>query len=520
MSNKELLDGAYRGDLGRMRKALQDGADVNAQTLGLFRANAFHYACENGHLEAVELLSVVRGIDLNAVNDNDNTPFMIACIQGDLQVVQFVANLPGVDVLAAPRATNALHRACRNGRGDAIAVFLLDSNFGFDVDARDSCGRTALMLACYNGKLDTVKCLLTEHNADVKAVDIEGNSCLHLPVDSVQKEVVEERQDDIVQYLLRNHPPAADLLYSTNNHGMTAFDKAAWLDNQMMANYILTVAYKNHLLQQHGDRVIHAILEAAQYRYVALEEGVESEGDESEEEQDDEEESVQQQQQQTVKLKLPIGTLSVEQFRNLLFALGRRLLYQHDGTEARQLPMHVACHTNAPVQIVRTLAEQRPRSIRALDATSSTPLFLACQANAPLNVLQYLVGQYRDALLVRDSDGSIPLHAACRVLGAPLQKVQYIAEAPIIGFDSFSVTDHDGFLPLHALCESLPTLDVVQYVLEQSPQALETRTAAGDLPVMVACESHASEEVIFFLLRRNPGVLINFNTVRQPTRPR
>jgi len=80
---EELQLAAMKGNLRGMRKAPRDGANVNAKDEGDGSGDtAFHAACRYERLKAVEFLSNVPGIDLNAVNGKFQTPFMVACSEG------------------------------------------------------------------------------------------------------------------------------------------------------------------------------------------------------------------------------------------------------------------------------------------------------------------------------------------------------------------------------------------------------------------------------------------------------
>jgi ankyrin repeat protein len=47
-------------------------------------------------------------------------------------------------------------------------------------------------------------------------------------------------------------------------------------------------------------------------------------------------------------------------------------------------------------------------------------------------------------------------------------------------------------------------LDVIQYVLQQHPDALESTTDSGMLPLHLACVNNAYLDVVYFLLIQNP----------------
>nr|POE81183.1 ankyrin repeat-containing protein p16f5.05c [Quercus suber] len=54
---------------------------------GVFLFTALHMAAANGHLDVVEYL-VNRGVDLNAINEEKNTPLHWACLNGHIEVVK------------------------------------------------------------------------------------------------------------------------------------------------------------------------------------------------------------------------------------------------------------------------------------------------------------------------------------------------------------------------------------------------------------------------------------------------
>jgi hypothetical protein len=80
------------------------------------------------------------------------------------------------DSVALPGA--ALRRSAESGDIDGV-VALLDGKV--DIEARDSAGRTALMLAVLNGR-DAVVTVLLAHGADPNVTDGHGETPLHLAV--------------------------------------------------------------------------------------------------------------------------------------------------------------------------------------------------------------------------------------------------------------------------------------------------------------------------------------------------
>ena len=80
-----------------------------------FGNTPLHQACYNNQSEVVRELLKQDGIELNIVNDNGNTPLIIAAIESNLLIVQLLLKA-GAD--AKQRLLNgntALHFAAENG---------------------------------------------------------------------------------------------------------------------------------------------------------------------------------------------------------------------------------------------------------------------------------------------------------------------------------------------------------------------------------------------------------------------
>jgi len=284
--------------------------------------------------------------------------------------------------------------------------------------------------------------LLLEHGASVNARNSHGISPLHSAA---------ARSLAIFQlFMERRH--GADIL-TVDQDGYTPFDRTYG----EAADYILTVAYREHVIEHEGNRAMHAILEAAQYRYLVDE-------DDSDSEEDDAEEPL-------LQVRLPLGRLSIHGFLSLVRALLRSFdgnpLLQPNNTGA--LPFHVACRSGAPVEILIVLLEEYPEALNIADDNGSLPIHFACQANNPsLAVLKFLLERIPGTIFVRDNTGA---------------------------------------LPLHRLCEAEPSKDSMVFLLEAYNGSVSVRTNSGDLPVMLACTARASQSVVGILLRAYPDAL-------------
>jgi len=96
--NDDLIEAARWGDLEKVKKLLDRGADVNARDKDGW--TPLHWASVHGHLDVIKLL-VERGADVNASN-HGWTPLHEAASRGHLNVVKFLVER-GADVNARDR---------------------------------------------------------------------------------------------------------------------------------------------------------------------------------------------------------------------------------------------------------------------------------------------------------------------------------------------------------------------------------------------------------------------------------
>ena len=85
----------WRGNLEKVRKALQAGADPNT-TGGKCDSSCLFVALQNNHMEVADLLLSQPGIQVNAKNRYGQSALHFACAKGNVASVKKLLSIPGI----------------------------------------------------------------------------------------------------------------------------------------------------------------------------------------------------------------------------------------------------------------------------------------------------------------------------------------------------------------------------------------------------------------------------------------
>ena len=175
-----------------------------------------HVACSNGRLELAQYLVSRHHLDPTQARAYGETPLHLASSNGHLQLVRYLVGELNcsLDCKDAGEST-ALHVAAQNGHREVVQ-YLLEK--GCDVNAGDSMGRTALLLACIYGRCKVVQVLLTLGKTDPNCRNKDNESALQLTRNkTIFNELVRFGADTtnivsaVFQYH-KNHAPLDSLL--------------------------------------------------------------------------------------------------------------------------------------------------------------------------------------------------------------------------------------------------------------------------------------------------------------------
>lgn len=174
-----VVEAAERGDLPAVQRAVRDGAPIDPRDLR--RRTPLLAAVQQGH-EAVAQWLIERGADINAQDDIDDSPFLLAGARGRTAMLRAML-LPPSGHAARPDNTRlnryggtALIPACHYGHVDTVRLLLQHSRV--PVNHVNRLDWTALLEAVILGDggaahTEIVRLLLS-HGADAKLTDAQG----------------------------------------------------------------------------------------------------------------------------------------------------------------------------------------------------------------------------------------------------------------------------------------------------------------------------------------------------------
>lgn len=195
------------------------------------------------------------GLDLSKLDKYGTSFLILSCTLGAHSDITWFLLQHGAAInLQSPKnGYSALHYCVEIGRHDLVELLL--SMPDIEINIKDHCGFTCLMLACRYDNVTAVA-LLLRHGADVNARSNHGNSALLWSVHNGNV--------SLTKMLLDNHAN----IKTTDNFGNNAFIKSCRYGNRAICELLLQ--YDPDILDSTNDLQVSGIVSAISNQHYSL----------------------------------------------------------------------------------------------------------------------------------------------------------------------------------------------------------------------------------------------------------
>jgi ankyrin repeat protein len=436
--DRNLYESVTRNDTVGARHALRSGANVNCVCNEDYDT-PLAKACERGYDHIVRIL-LDAGADPWWIHCQGRLSIIVACERGHSSTVEILINydVDLLEILDQKTGLAPLLVALEYSQY-TVAHLLLDRRAHALVTTQD--GKTTLMSACQNGNPDIVRRLLAT------GVPVEARDNLHC---TALHYAAESGRLSVMRLLIVDHNAN---IFAADKHGDTPYDSVSPFISPRGKCAFLIECYGNTLTQEYGQLTLQAVLRAAKYSFL--------------------EDYDFHPPLTPLRIRLPLGYLTLQHFRTLLHSLDIELLRSRE--ESGKLLIHIACQANAPVEVLSVLTEMDPTTLQ-----------------------------------IADYSGALPIHSLFYSgTRTEYTSLRYLVEQGGVG--TLAARHCNGVLPLHVLCESTyPSLRIVQYLIQSFPGSVAVQTNSGHYPFMIAAgkSSTATFSVLYELVRANPDLVV------------
>jgi ankyrin repeat protein/beta-lactamase regulating signal transducer with metallopeptidase domain len=177
---------AYRGDLEKLKRLLEEGANVNAPAM--YDITPLHAAANGGNKDVVQLL-IGRGANVDARDAGRVPPLYYAALHNYEDIVDLLLG-KGTDIGAKDYGFTLLYYAIFNDGDRAKDALKLLIAKGANVNVKDMGGFTPLNYGIWLDYRDIVE-LLIANGADVNTKDGQGLTPYYWAVTQGRKDLVE-----------------------------------------------------------------------------------------------------------------------------------------------------------------------------------------------------------------------------------------------------------------------------------------------------------------------------------------
>jgi ankyrin repeat protein len=493
-------------------KVVSNVESINVQDAS--RNSPLHYACKCNDSEAILFLMSNFPCDVNLLNHRQCLPLHYA-----LESRQSLAAIEAISTKCTQKyvqnnlGKTPLHLACEilsvnskhltNNRKLLEAVS--DSN---SINAQDSCGNTALHIACKKGDEKSVLYIISELNCDVDIQNHKFCLALHIALMShMPIEVIKEICHRCTQKHKKNEVGKTPLHIACENakfyhdnkwqdlleliceskslniqdaDGNTPLHIACKRSDTDTAFYLVSKKFCDvNLLNYDQCLPLHYAVKSSKAMELVK---IVSPGCTQIHVQD---------KNGMTALHYVCKQNNIQVVKYLLFESGSFLKYVHQSAVYDDLIIHFACETEAEFPLLKALANEKNANIKPYYSDTcigDRPIHVAL-ANQNLLAIELLSITLTCDLSHKDSLGRLPLHIAC---SKSLKCVEMIISR--ISDDDVNLRDESGNTPLHvAVKQSL--VDIVRFLLKNYNYDVNISNKEGELPLHIACKINSLEMI-------------------------
>ena len=182
--NRTALD--YANALG-LPYFIAEVASDNMGETDSYGNTPLHQSCFNGQSEVVKVMLAREDADVNAINNDGETPLFIAVLKNNIYVSELLLDAGALPDKGTNEGDCPIHAAAENGNEHMVDVLI---RHGANVNCRNQDGETALIIGARNG-LNNVVSMLLEKGADVTCADEAAHTALYYATERGYNEIVE-----------------------------------------------------------------------------------------------------------------------------------------------------------------------------------------------------------------------------------------------------------------------------------------------------------------------------------------
>ncbi|OAF66576.1 Hypoxia up-regulated protein 1 [Intoshia linei] len=169
-----IFDAAKAGNIQQLKKFLNDGFNINEKEKSRQQFTPLHWACHQGHLEAVHWI-LWNGANISKCANHNWTSVHVAAIRGNDACLKALINTHCNLTLVDDMGCQATHLAAIHGHSFTLNTIL---RTGVDANAVDNNNWTPIHHAAFYGRLGCLQ-VIRKWGGAFDVTDCQGNTPLH-----------------------------------------------------------------------------------------------------------------------------------------------------------------------------------------------------------------------------------------------------------------------------------------------------------------------------------------------------